>query len=274
MTGAPGRREHDRGAIEAVYAADRAVHVYGLADLDEPFWSRSRWWRDGTAVIGDIGVGDPTDGGAADAVEGIVYGIAAHDPGPTLDLWVEVDGQLPDRYLLTGPAGTVERLAAAGRSIVADFGEYVKMVLTTPERVRGGDGEGLRPLGRDDLPLVEDLRRRAPDPAAFFEASLLDVGPHAGVLLGGRLVAMAGVHVCSDDAGVAAIGNVLVDPAHRGRGLGRRVTAAVVDALRQRPIATIGLNVAAANTSARRIYTDLGFEVVHRYTEALVERPA
>lgn len=262
-----------------MFAADRAVHVYGLADLDEPFWSRSRWWRDQRAVIGDVGVGEPAEG-----APGIVYAIAAGDPAATLDLWAEVDGELADRYLFTGPVGATAHLAAIGRRVVADFGEHHKLVLGDRTALddtafdgaaeRPGGGGAVRPLGHDDLALVADLRRHAADPASFFDPSLFDLGPHVGVVEDGELVAMAGIHVCSDERGVAAIGDVLVDPRHRRRGHGLTVTAAVARALLTRGITTIGLNVAATNDAARAVYRRLGFVEVHRYEEAIVERPA
>ena len=47
------------------------MHPYGLADLEEPFWSSSTWYRRGDAVVAvlDLG-GDP-----------VVYAIAADDDG-------------------------------------------------------------------------------------------------------------------------------------------------------------------------------------------------
>jgi ribosomal protein S18 acetylase RimI-like enzyme len=49
--------------------------------------------------------------------------------------------------------------------------------------------------------------------------------------------------------------------------LGRAVTAAVARRLRPR-VPTIGLNVAAANAPARRIYASIGFTDILTYEEA------
>ena len=47
-----------REALVDLYRRDRHNHIYALADLAEPFWSRSRWWRRGDAAVGLIGLGD------------------------------------------------------------------------------------------------------------------------------------------------------------------------------------------------------------------------
>ncbi|MEL6893423.1 MAG: hypothetical protein AAFP84_17660, partial [Actinomycetota bacterium] len=44
----------DPGELVAFFADDRAVHVYSLVDLEEPFWSASRWYRRGDAVVGVV----------------------------------------------------------------------------------------------------------------------------------------------------------------------------------------------------------------------------
>jgi predicted GNAT family acetyltransferase len=83
----------------------------------------------------------------------------------------------------------------------------------------------------------------------------------------GRLVAAAGTHVLSTEHGVAALGAVYVAPTHRGHGLGRAITTAVTRNLLPR-VPTIGLNVAAANVGARRIYESIGFAPIFPYEEA------
>lgn len=51
-----------------------------------------------------------------------------------------------------------------------------------------------------------------------------------------------------------------VAPEWRTRGLGRAVSAAVVDWARHRPFDSIRLHVADWNDAARRLYESLGFE--------------
>ena len=38
--------------IAEAFEGDRRTHLYGLADLQEPFWSNSTWYREGRCVVG------------------------------------------------------------------------------------------------------------------------------------------------------------------------------------------------------------------------------
>ena len=71
------------------------------------------------------------------------------------------------------------------------------------------------------------------------------------------LVAAAGTHLLSRRERVATIGNVYARRDCRGRGLGRTVMSAVLEALAD--IDTIGLNVRVDNRAAIRVYASLGF---------------
>ena len=107
----------------------------------------------------------------------------------------------------------------------------------------------------------------------FFEPYMLELGSFFGVREAGRLISVAGVHVVSARAGVAAVGGIATRPDRRGRGLARAVTARLCRALRER-VDLVGLNVATANASAIRCYESLGFLPVCRYEEMeLVRRP-
>ncbi len=270
MASPPLIERASRRALRERFEQHRSVHVYGLGDLADAYWSRSRWWQRGSATIGEIDLsGDPPDL--------IVYGINAGDPSDALELWGEIDHLLPDRYFATGVVGFPEYLASRGRVVEFHAGEHAKMILQnlSPSReiaFQFDDFVG-RPLDRTDLGAIDALQRTSPDPASFFSPTLLDDGPFHGVFDGDALIAMAGIHVCSAEIDVAAVGCVLVHPERRGRGLGTVVTAAVVRSLADMGIGSIGLNVKADNESARHIYEQLGFVEVHRYDEALMAHP-
>jgi ribosomal protein S18 acetylase RimI-like enzyme len=104
----------------------------------------------------------------------------------------------------------------------------------------------------------------APD---FFYPSMLTDGVFFGVYEGDALVAAAGTHLVSREEDAAAIGNIYTRRDRRGRGLGRIVTSAVVEALTG--ITTVGLNVRADNLAAIRLYESLGFVRHCRFYEAL-----
>ncbi len=274
----PDIERPSRADLREHFEHDRPIHVYGIGDLTDAYWSRSRWWQRGSSTIGEIGLpGEPPDL--------IVYGINADDPEGALALWADVDHLLPDRYFATGDVGFPEFLAACGRTVEFAAGEHVKMFLEkiapNHEIAPSADGYAGRPLDRSDLGAIDELQASRIDPGSFFTPTLLDDGPFYGLFeqrgveqRAGepRLVAMAGIHVCSRAMDVAAVGCVLVHPDRRGRGLGTVVTAAVVRALADLGIGSIGLNVKADNHAARAIYERLGFVEVHRYEEALMVR--
>lgn len=243
-----------------LYAPDRLAHPYGLADLEEPYWSSSTWYRRGDAVVAvlDLG-GDPA-----------VYAIAADDEkaAATLDLLADLGPDLPDRFLITGPVGVVEPLRAT--HAIDWVGPHVKMHLADPGRLTEPDPR-VEWLDRGAADEVIELRATDHDISAFFIPELLDSGYYGGIRVDGALVAIAGVHVLSETYGVAAIGNVFTHPDHRGRGLASALTATV--AHRLLPVAPmVGLNVQTTNVAARTVYERLGFVDVLPYEEAEIRR--
>ena len=128
--------------------------------------------------------------------------------------------------------------------------------------------------GPDDWPLVKDIRLRAlADAPDAFGATLADSavqpdevwrerlsGPSPTVLAleDGRPVAMGGGFLLPD-SDAAMIWGMWTEPAARGRGLGRRILAAVVDWARDAG-RTPYLHVTEGNATARAVYVAAGFE--------------
>jgi len=138
-----------------------------------------------------------------------------------------------------------------------------------------GDGPEIDPgmdshrLSEDDLDSVMALFADHADRPDAFHPRQLEEGPFYGTYHEGELVAVAGVHILSESASMAAIGNVFTHPAHRGRGLGRNVSAQVIFSLTKLGVKTIVLNVAKENTAAVALYRDLGFQTHCVYYEGL-----
>jgi GNAT superfamily N-acetyltransferase len=250
------RQVEDPAELAELYAPDRLAHPYGLADLEEPFWSSSTWHRRGDAVVAvlDLG-GDPA-----------VYAIAADDEkaAATLELLADLAPSLPDRFLITGPVGVTGPLSATHR--IEWVGPHVKMHLADPSRLTPPD-DRVEWLDRAAAVDVVTLRATDHDVSAFFVPELLDSGHYGGIRVDGDLVAIAGVHVLSERYGVAAIGNVFTRPDHRGQGLASALTATVAQRLLPL-VPTIGLNVQTTNGAARTVYQRLGFVDVLAYEEA------
>lgn len=249
----PIREVDDPAELAALFGARPEVHIYGLGDLDEPFWGPSRWWRRGDAVVGVVPLPD------SDVTA--VYAVSDADPDGTLDLFMEILPDLPVGTLVTGPTGLAKR-AAAARPII-DLEPHVKMVLR--DRAALPDPEGVEPLSFDHVDELTDLHATDPG-AAFWSPAMLADDTFVGLRVDGRLVAAAGTHVVSVRHGVAAIGGVIAHPDHRGRGYAGLVTAGTAARIGARAT-TIGLNVVTTNQAARRAYERIGFTVCWSYEE-------
>lgn len=238
--------------LAELFGADRVTHLYGLADLEEPFWSNSTWYREGDAVVGLVSVGEEWM---------TVYAMSRVAPEATLDLLRRVQDTVPPGTWVTGPLGL--HASMSERRNCRNIGSHWRMVL---EDLRGVDGSvEVVALTEDDVEAARDLYS-SDEGGAFFLPSMLSDRPFVGIWEDGQLVAAAGTHVASKRYGVAAIGAVITRPSHRGRGLG---TIAVADLCKRLAgeYETIGLNVEAANEPALRIYDRLGFRRVFQYEE-------
>lgn len=255
----PGSRVvRDRDELAEFFSDQPAVHIYALADLDEPFWSSSRWFRRGDVVIGLVSL--PSGEGVA------CYAVATRDPAGTLHMLRELAPSLPPGLLITGPVGLAETLRSTRR--IRWSGPHLRYELTDRHSIPPPDPR-VSPLDRSDVVELQALYDAEPG-AAFFLPHMLDDDTFVGIRdpeLDGQLVAAAGTHVMSAMRRIAAIGAVYVSPPNRGRGLGRAVTTGVLERLDVR-VDRIGLNAATANTAARRLYEAMGFVAIHRYEEA------
>jgi len=128
------------------------------------------------------------------------------------------------------------------------------------------DGSRIVRLGMDRLDEIKALYAASEAGDAFAPYQLATGYFHA-VELDGQLVSVAGVHLASKTYAVGPVGNVGTLPACRGRGYAAAATTAVVRALQNDGITTIGLNVETANTTAIRVYERLGFVRYCEFTE-------
>ena len=196
----------DPAELAAHFSDHRGIHLYALADLEEPFWTPSRWYRRGAAVVGVVSM--PDGDGAA------VYAVATISPEAALDLLVDLLPELPSGQLVTGPVGLAAAVGA--ERPMAWHGPHLRYRLTDPTQVPPRIDEVVD-LGRGDLAELEALYATEPN-AAFFRPHMLDDETFVAVRRLGRLVSAAGTHVVSEAQGVAAIGAVYTHPDHRGGG--------------------------------------------------------
>lgn len=89
---------------------------------------------------------------------------------------------------------------------------------------------------------------------------------------GAAFVALALGYLDEDDPAITHLISVFVAPDWRGRGLGREVSAAIVDWARERECRRVLLNVADWNEPARGVYASLGFSATGRTTHLSHDR--
>ena len=134
---------------------------------------------------------------------------------------------------------------------VLGLGEGVQLVATALD---AAPDEEAVPLGPADVPDMLSLARQTkPGP---FLAKTIELGAYLGIRSEGRLVAMAGERM--RPPGWSEISAVCTDPAWRGQGLASRLTRAVAAGIVARG-ETPFLHAIASNTTAIRLYEELGF---------------
>ena len=247
----------DSAVVRARLEIDRAWAAFSLADLDPPQSTHAHWFGPlaGTSAVLVYDAYDPP----------IVVCHGDIDECNTTLAEPDVRARTSSAYLNMTPEQAVVLSHHFGHF---DGRRMVRMLLhdvplsTPPQAVER--------LGPSDLDALQALY--AEEPPAFFLPSQLRDGVYFGVREGPDLVAVAGTHVVSRAARVAALGNVRTRPDRRGRGLAMAVTGAVVRELRQRNTKTSVLNIVATNEVARRVYERVGFRDYCVYDEGVTTR--
>jgi len=134
---------------------------------------------------------------------------------------------------------------------VLGLGLGVQLVATALDAAPDADAV---PLGPADVPDMLSLTRRA-KPGPFLSRTI-EMGAYLGIRRDGELVAMAGERM--RPPGWTEISAVYTDPAWRGQGLASRLTRAVAAGIAARGDIPF-LHAIAANTTAIRLYKELGF---------------
>jgi len=252
----------DLAAIEAFLRRAPYLHAYELGDLDPREAAHCTWFAhapvDAVALI-YRGLAVPT-----------LVALTDDDPAPLHGLLAELDaaGELPPQFNahLSADVETV----LADRHALELLGHNRKMALAAPVGGAVAGDAGVIRLGPADAGEVVAFYA-ASYPASYFEPVNLERGPYLAIRDDRGLAVVAGVHVYSPQKRVASLGNIATRPDARGRGLARRVTAALCRLL-QREIDVIGLNVRADNAPAIACYRGVGFEIRHAYSEWRVAR--
>ena len=245
----PVERTCDRAEIRRRLNSDRVWAIYALADLDPHLFGLCHWWTCGDAlalVFTGISIRPIFVSGHADEVRELLDALPV-DQGYL---------NLRDHHL---------------PQTVFEYQEPHRMrrMVVTELTPRCGDTLTLGPEHVDE---IQRLYATGAGAGVAFGAFQLDTGFFRGVRHNGELVAVAGVHVVSQAEGVAGVGNVFTREDNRGRGLAQVTTSAVVAALVDAGIETIGLNVEQDNVAAIAAYQRLGFRTAFEYWEGTAVR--
>ena len=252
---------HDKAEIASFLRENVFLHIYSIGDLDEFFWRYTTWHaveQDGTVeAIALLYTGLP-----------LPTLLALCDDIPTMrTLLGSAVHLLPRRFYAHLGPGLETILEETLR--LAPHGKHCKMALRDRSALDAVDVSTVARLSEEDL---EEILRlyEVSYPGNWFDPRMLETGQYFGVWGEEGLVSIAGVHVYSRAYRVAALGNVTTRPDHRGKGLGRSVTAKLCASLCE-DVDHIGLNVKVDNHIAISLYGRLGFEVVCSYGEYTVE---
>lgn len=267
--------------VRRLLARDPFATAYMLGDLDPIYAPYCAWWiasegardpdvPDGTGQEhGDRAVLLVYTGLSAPVVltHGTATGVSAILQNHILELPQRAHVHMPpdhleviDRYFTLEKVRPMVRMALRSSQLTLDR--------VSPPR------PGYRPVERvshRDTGDIIALSEHYPD--SFFEPHQLSTGHYYGIRTEeGALVALAGVHIVSRSDSLAALGNIVTHPDHRGRGLSTATTAHLCRELAGEGVALLALNVERKNTSAKRVYEKLGFVDHCTYVEAFMWR--
>jgi ribosomal protein S18 acetylase RimI-like enzyme len=261
---AAGRRAHglavrtvtDRAALRTFLETDRLFAAYAICDLEEREFAKTRW-------------------------------AGAYDGDRLVALGLEYTGLTPQPMFVMGKPEGIERilheairprsayvavlpegLAAVETAYRLDPGPQMVRMFVDRARFRPAPAEVRRllPIDIGDLNRLYQLGF-----ASWLPSSSIADGVYYGMRVNGRLVAAAGTHVISREAGIAVVGNVLTHADYRGRGYATAVTGAVTADL-LRTCDQVVLNVRSDNPPALQAYRRLGYVEHVRFEERLAHR--
>jgi ribosomal protein S18 acetylase RimI-like enzyme len=256
-TGVLARSTVDRVLLREFLERDRLFAAYAICDLSEREFSRTRW-------------GIATDGDRLLAI-GLEYGGVTPQPMFVMGEPAGITAILKDviRPRAAYVAAKADSLPAVAQHYRVEPGpEMIRMWVD-----RGTFQPAMAPRVERLVPVeVHELNRLYQlGFAAWLPASAVAEGVYYGIRINGRLVAAAGTHVVSREAGLAVVGNVLTHAEHRGRGYAKAVTSAVTAEL-LRACDQVVLNVRADNPPAIAAYRRLGYQEYCRFEERLARR--
>ena len=255
---------NDKERLYQHFQKDPVLFAYHIGDLDDFFFPHCQWAASYTTrrhpIVQDVVL--IYHGGKIPTV--MAFGVESG----YADLLAETLDILPDQFFCHFQQDCQSVLA--GQYDIEPLGTHMKMKCETVGRSAQSGDPDLFTVTSTDLPELEVFYQKA-YPENYFMPRMLDTGWYRGIRINGKIAAVAGVHVVSDQYKIAVLGNIATDPAHRGRHLATRVTGGLTNEL-YRQGKLVCLNVKADNAVAIKCYERLGFATVHSYEEAICRR--
>jgi len=254
----------DKKRLEKFFHSDPVLFSYHLGDLDDFYFDDCQWAvRYGTKpVIEDCilvyhGLTVPTV---------LAFGITDDFKYLLNELIPILPRQFYSHYKSESQPLFTQRFS------YTDLGRHQKMKLENRSAHENflSDDIGLIRLDLSHEQALRELYEKA-YPGNYFDTRMLRSGKYFGYLDESRIIAVAGVHVDSDEYGIAVLGNITTDPDRRGEGLATRLTARLVAELTGEG-KMICLNVKTDNSQAIHCYEKLGFVRVCQYREAFFQQ--
>lgn len=250
---------HEKHVIWEFLKKHTALHLYSIGDLDDFFWPYTTWYAlmDGSQIVQLALVY------CASSLP-ILLAISEEDASAEMRLLLtSLLPFLPKQFYAHLQPATIESLTADYR--LQSHGTHYKMALRQPERVNDVDTSRVSALTTADLADLEAFYHTS-YPGNWFDPRMLETGWYYGIRDGAKLLSVAGIHVYSQEHGVAALGNITTHPAYYGQRLATQATAKLCQSLLT-TAKTIGLNVHVENKAAIACYSRLGFECIATYEE-------
>ena len=185
--------------------------------------------------------------GFASDIEAILYGALS---------------QLPRKVYYQVPSEHTESLALFFR--LTKRQKMLRMGLNKRENPACSHSPDVTVLSHRDTREIMDLYHHYPD--NFFDPSMLNTGMYFGIRQNEKLVSVAGIHLLSETKRIAAVGNIVTHPDHRGAGHAKTCVSHLVAELLDR-VDLVALNVAADNDPAIRCYESVGFSTQFEFEE-------
>jgi len=253
---------HDKQEIGQFLRKNLYLNIYSIGDLDDFFWPYTIWYglRNGTHVeaVALLYFGQPLP----------VLLALLEQPAIMQELLKAILHLLPPRFYAHLSIGLEDVFSETHN--LEPCGEYYRMALQDTAIISNYDCSGVVRLSEADVKCLQEFYDES-YPENSFDSRMLETKQYFGALRNHRLVSVAGVHVCSSEYGVAALGNIATRPPYRGMGYGKLVTARVCQSLLGEGIDHIGLNVKADNAIAISCYEKLGFEIVASFGEFVIQ---